>query len=376
MRNHQRVLGRYVVRAPFFVRGQYTVRYRDELTGRIVSRATGKESRRAAMDDVLAHLEAVESERDSCPTMRFRDAYELFLSEREVRPVTMLSLRRDFAGIFGPHFGRFLVREITPAYVSAFLARRREQGRSVRTRRRQLGELRVFFRWARRLGYCSSDPTDGFQVRTPRGVAKHGTALTHDEAVRLLGACARPATFRTADHRRSEGWQQSGPSRADLRLAILASLHTGLRRRNVLRLRWSHVEFDANRIVIPGCEMKAGRDFMIPIHPELAGAFRERRLECADNELVLGARKSFTTAFRRVLAEAGCPAIRWHDLRHTFATWLAPRVPYAVLQGLLGHSPGSVTFHYLHVPWDELMKGVQALPALLVSTTGTRALGS
>ena len=56
----------------------------------------------------------------------------------------------------------------------------------------------------------------------------------------------------------------------------------------------------------------------------------------------------------RVLARAGLPKVRFHDLRHTFATHaLASGVDAKTLSGILGHTNASFTLDtYTHVTTD------------------------
>lgn len=61
---------------------------------------------------------------------------------------------------------------------------------------------------------------------------------------------------------------------------------------------------------------------------------------------------------------AGVPLIRWHDLRHTFATSLVLRgVPLSVVQKLLGHKTVQTTMRYLHVADADKVSAVEAIAA-------------
>lgn len=54
--------------------------------------------------------------------------------------------------------------------------------------------------------------------------------------------------------------------------------------------------------------------------------------------------------FKALLAAAGLPDLRWHDLRHSCASiLLAQNVPYKVVMEALGHSQISLTMRYSHV---------------------------
>ena len=71
--------------------------------------------------------------------------------------------------------------------------------------------------------------------------------------------------------------------------------------------------------------------------------------------------------FRAVARRAElAPDLRFHDLRHTFATWLAPHCSFPCLQALLAHSAGkSVTLSYTHPTFEEQLLAVEQLPRIL-----------
>lgn len=66
----------------------------------------------------------------------------------------------------------------------------------------------------------------------------------------------------------------------------------------------------------------------------------------------------------------GKPDLRWHDLRHTLATWLGRSgADLAVIQQQLGHSSIAVTNKYRHVIGSEVRDALDRLPRL--TATGT-----
>jgi hypothetical protein len=80
-------------------------------------------------------------------------------------------------------------------------------------------------------------------------------------------------------------------------------------------------------------------------------------------------------AFERAKREIVEPALRWHDLRHTVATWLGQQgVSLEVIRDVLGHSSVSVTEKYRHVIQREVRAAVQKLPPLSPTTSKVPSL--
>jgi site-specific recombinase XerD len=59
---------------------------------------------------------------------------------------------------------------------------------------------------------------------------------------------------------------------------------------------------------------------------------------------------------------AGLPHVRFHDVRHTYASWLVQQgQPLAAVRDLLGHSSLAVTSRYSHLAPEHLKKAVAGL---------------
>ncbi len=171
------------------------------------------------------------------------------------------------------------------------------------------------------------------------------------------------------------------------------SAMTGMRRGEVLGLRWADVDFDAARIhvrqalVSVAYELvvstpKNHRARVIDLDPGTVDQLRDHRTrqlgdqaewgsDYEDNDLVFCKEngeplhpQTYTQAFERLVTKTDLPKIRLHDLRHTHATIaLRAGVPPKVISERLGHeSPAFTLKQYAHV-----MPGMQAEAASLIA---------
>jgi len=146
----------------------------------------------------------------------------------------------------------------------------------------------------------------------------------------------------------------------------MVALNTGMRKGEIFKLKWQNVDFDRREIRIP--ESKSGRERKIPINSNLYHELYGQRLQDGQNEYVfvnpgtgepyVDIKRSFDTACKR----AGVEDLRFHDLRHTFATRLARRgVDLVLVKELMGHASIVTTQRYLHSQASEKMRAVETL---------------
>lgn len=102
------------------------------------------------------------------------------------------------------------------------------------------------------------------------------------------------------------------------------TLATGLRENNVLNLEWSQVDMKRRVAWIHGDQAKAGQPIGVPLNDDAMGVL-DRRRGC-DSRLVFGnpdycLYKASNKAWYAALCSASLVGFRWHDLRHTWASW-------------------------------------------------------
>jgi integrase len=110
-------------------------------------------------------------------------------------------------------------------------------------------------------------------------------------------------------------------------LAVRVAVHTMLRMRAMGRLTWDRVDFEKCRAWVPRAHQKGGRAFGLPLNREALRALRAlRMISPPDSKHVFTWRgkpiDDFNTlAFQEAVTAAGIGPFRWHDLRHTGASW-------------------------------------------------------
>ena len=178
----------------------------------------------------------------------------------------------------------------------------------------------------------------------------------------------------TASRERSLTREQAGRLLAELpehqREVVLFALATGLRQRNVLSLEWSQINLEQRHAWIRAAQSKNRRPIAIPLnetalavlqrqkgkHAERVFTFRGKPLNSANN-------KGWINALKR----AGISDFRWHDLRHTWATWHRQAgTPTHELQRLGGWQTGAMVERYAHLASDSLATAAARLEPALV----------
>ena len=212
--------------------------------------------------------------------------------------------------------------------------------------------LVTFFNWAIQREYCATNPAK--KVRRLRfSPTRVQRFLSEDELARLFAASEEPLT------------------------TILAvGAYTGLRKEEILRLRWKEVDVPRGVIRLQSLagaretKTKAHRD--IPIHPVL-----RERLETLphENELLFpsprrqGGWLDLRGSMGAVCKKAGIEPFRFHDLRHTFASRvLESGADLRTLQELLGHRDIRSTMIYAHLQRDRTRKVIENLPTVSWAT--------
>lgn len=137
------------------------------------------------------------------------------------------------------------------------------------------------------------------------------------------------------------------------RLTVLFALATGLRQSNVVRLEWPQVDLTRRMLWVHADQAKGRRDFSIPLNEtalrvlqSCQGKHRTRVFTYQGRPFVT----ANTRAWKRALQRAGIVDFRWHDLRHTWASWhVQSGTPLFVVQDLGAWSSEQMVRRYAHL---------------------------
>ncbi len=155
-----------------------------------------------------------------------------------------------------------------------------------------------------------------------------------------------------------------------LRVVVLTAAMTGIRQSELLGLRWRDIDWTAQRLRVRNAWVRGehsahGKSDLstrrsVPIADRLAGEldrWSKRTPYYGADDLVFAHpqsgkpldRTKVTRRFKQACRDAGVREIRFHDLRHTFATRLAASgTPLRTIQEFLGHADSKTTQIYAH----------------------------
>jgi integrase len=273
------------------------------------------------------------------------------------------------------HLGNIWLQKLTAQQVQNFLSKRLSEGISPKYVRETRAVLHLALSHAVKWGYLSKNVCE--VVTRPR-VPKH-------EMVPLTLEQAQCFREHIQGHR--------------LEMLITTAVVTGMRRGELLSLRWSDIDFTRKILQVrhtvdrfsgygyvqgepksdAGLRVIRLPDFLVEMlkrHQEKQLERKTQRENWENHDLVFPNLRGgylhpshMGEAFKKLLERAGLPLIRFHDLRHSAATiLLSMGVNIKVIQELLGHSDIAITLRvYGHLlpsmqqevvdKWDDVFRG-------------------
>lgn len=223
---------------------------------------------------------------------------------------------------------------------------------------RELAVMRKILRFAFRNGWTPVDAFYNAQVIE----ASHETArqrlLSRAEEARLLANCQ--GTREVLYTRKIRGKEENITATVSLdnpalKAIIILALDSGMRRGEILKMRWQDIDFENGLIRVVGTHTKTERERMAPLSTRAAEELINLRpLVKADRPFPFtDIKRSFATAKRL----AGINDLRFHDLRRTAVTrWLYEGTPLALAGKFAGHSQLQTTVKHYAATDDAMLR--------------------
>jgi len=308
--------------------------------GRLPNRSAAKEVAAKRRGEIIAQGHGLAPR--PAPSLPLEKAAKLFIewAETNRRPETA----RRYAGALRPvlrHFAGKRLADISPFALERYKRARVEQGVWTGLNR-ELEALRNLFNWMIEWGKATENPVPKVKrLKEPEGRPRW---LPVEEIERLLAA--------------------SNPC---LRKAVLTTLHSGARRKELLGIKVRDIDFPRRLLTLQAAYSKNGERRIIPMNAILTQVLRPLIIGKAPDAPVFESRKgepyrSMRTAFNTACKRAGITDFRWHDLRHTYASHLVMAgVDLATVKELLGHKSIEMTLRYTHLSQDHKRQAVDRL---------------
>lgn len=281
--------------------------------------STGCESRRAAQLVEAEKRHEAKARRKRSEPWRIRDCFGAYWSDHARHTNSADGIFAKLASLSRVLGKDRLITDITNADLMDYRAVRVAEGLQPHGVNRDLAYLKAALRHANMMHGKDIPAIAWAKVRLPEPPPRI-RFLSREEYHRLLGSCP-----------------------AQVALVVKVAVATGLRKDNLLRLDWSQVDLSSGLITVT---VKGGKLHRVKLPPPLKAALST----LPHRKGRVFATRNFRKLFEQAVTDAGLRDFRFHDLRHTCATWM--RMAGADLADIceaLGHSNVAVTMRYAHV---------------------------
>lgn len=236
---------------------------------------------------------------------------------------------------------------------------------------RELASLRSVLSKAVKWGMLDTNPLLRLRMKAaqPRSVVRF---LSPAEEKRLRQALSeRDASLATARASANE-WRRArkrplfpeiptGAYAGHLTPIVLLAMNTGLRKGELLALEWSDINLEARMLTIRREHAKSGKQRHVPLNAEALTVLTQWASQVGDCGAVFRV-TSVKNGWESLLMSAKIEDLRFHDLRHHFASRLVMAgVDLNTVRELLGHADLTMTLRYAHLAPEHLAAAVAKL---------------
>ena len=290
-------------------------------------------------------------------------------AEPRLAPNTIRGYRVNFDKHIIPYIGHTTVQKLTGPDIQKMYTELSNKGLSPRSVKYVHTTLHGVLKYAYRARIISLNPAE--LVSTPRQGKHRSEVYTANEASQLLSCAAG----------------------TEMEIPLALDLETGLRRGELLALKWSDIDWEAHTLTVCrnlvcinkqylfGTPKTASGNRQLLLSEELLVKLKQHKAKQAEIRLKLGTAYnsndlicckldgspyntgSFSHKFAALLKKHGLRPIRLHDVRHTNATLMLENgVPAKITSERLGHSGIAITLDtYSHVSTEMQKDAVEKL---------------
>ncbi len=299
-----------------------------DASGKRVRQSAGTENKREAQElhdrlKVEAWRTAKLGEKQRYSWQQAVVRYLLEQSESKSLESTKGALR-----YFDAHLAGKYLDEITKNLVDEIRLHKKSTGVKNGTVNRQMTVLRAILNAAKEWDWLDNPP----KVKTLPDSSARVRFLTQEEASRLLAELSP-------------------------RFQVMAkfTLATGLRASNVIHLCWSNVDMQRRIAWVDAHNSKSGKALTIPLNDDAMTVLHGQMGVHETKVFDYGCNQMSTNTFQAAVKRAGLTDFRWHDLRHTWASWhIQNGTPLNVLKELGGWADLTMVLRYAHLSSEHL----------------------
>ncbi len=232
-------------------------------------------------------------------------------------------------------FGHNKLSQVTTREIEQYKLKRLERV-SKSTVNRNMSCLKHMYQIAIQWGYINSNPAKS--IKQYREIANQVRVLSPEEEIKLLN--------NTSEH---------------LEPIIITALNTGMRKSELLNLKWNNIDFKDKTIYLQ--DSKSGESAKIPMNIDVYNALKSLKkaseyIFTFKNNKIADIKKGWYNAVKK----SGIPKIRFHDLRHTFGSRLVQNgVDIVTVKELMRHKTIEMTMRYTHTLPEHKVKAVEIL---------------
>ena len=274
------------------------------------------------------------------------NAYEPEILDRLKDPYSRLK----HLAVWHSKLGDMALADLQPYHIKNFREKLRHQVSNA-TANRYVASLSAALGFAvKELGWIENNPALRVKkLREPKGRTRF---LSDEERDNLIDACALFVKY------------------PEMQTIVLIAITTGMRRGEILNLRWADCDFKSRRFIVRDSKNGTSRSVPLvgPALTSLVGCCKVRPL--ANKALIFPSHTEGAVntpldidhAWQLVRKAAGLTNFRFHDLRHTAASYLAMSgAGLREIGDILGHKSLSMTLRYSHLTEDHKLQTVSRM---------------